>query len=162
MRRLIWIGGVFTVLFAGVQMVPVERTNPATEYERSIKARTHMSPAVESILTRSCWDCHSNETRWPWYSRVAPASWLLASHVNHGRRHMNFSTWENFSGHGYPKSADERLLDICREASSGSMPLRSYTLVHRDAGLSPEEVRSLCAWARAESDRLRRESEGRS
>lgn len=155
MRGLALIACALTILFAAAQRVPVERTNPATEPERSIEARTHMSPTVAEILSRSCYDCHSNETRWPWYSRVAPASWLLARDVNHGRRHLNFSTWGEFSGHGYPKSDDERLLDICREVSSGAMPLRSYTLVHRAARLTPEEVRIVCEWVKAESDRLR-------
>jgi len=81
------IAGAAVAVFGGLQLVPVEKTNPPVRLE------VDAPPAVMEILKRACYDCHSNETRWPWYSRIAPASWFLASHVRKGRGDLNFSDW---------------------------------------------------------------------
>ena len=107
-------------------------------------------PEVAGVLERSCMDCHSNRTDWPWYSHVAPASWFVADHVNHGRRHLNFSRWGE-----YGRRDRLELLDgICATTKGGSMPLGSYTLVHRGARLSHRDWQTLCVWAGEEQDRL--------
>jgi hypothetical protein len=98
---------------------------------------------VAAILDRSCRDCHSNNTRWPWYSHVAPASWLLIDHVNHGRSHLNVSEWGRYDR---PRRA-ELLKNSCELARKGAMPMPSYLLMHRAARLSPADVETLCAWA---------------
>jgi hypothetical protein len=102
------------------------------------------------VLERSCMDCHSNRTDWPWYSNVAPASWFVTDHVNHGRRHLNFSEWDAYDR----RRADGLLKEICRTARSGFMPLDSYTLVHRGARLTPADVKTLCEWTGEEQRRL--------
>ena len=95
-----------------------------------------------SVLDRACRDCHSNETRWPWYSNVAPVSWFVVDHVNHGRRHLNFSDWAQ-----YPGETAERLLEnTCAFARKETMPLPSYLRVHREARLSDADVATLCDW----------------
>jgi len=125
------------VLLGGAQFVRPERTNPPASNPYPIN-----DAQVESILKRSCFDCHSNETEWPWYSEVAPTSWFLANHVKDGRRHMNFSDWN--------KSKEEkRLKEFCEEVREGNMPMPSYLLIHRDAVLNANEVNTLCTWSEA-------------
>lgn len=109
-----------------------------------------MTPEVAAILNRSCNDCHSNQTRWPWYSNVAPVSWFVINHVNDGRGDMNFSDWAQYS----PREQQGMLKQMCREVKSGMMPLGSYLRLHGDATLSGEDVKTLCDWANAESQRL--------
>jgi hypothetical protein len=109
-----------------------------------------MSSEVVAILQRGCGDCHSNETVWPWYSEVAPISWFVIDHVNHGRRHLNFSDWTRYDR----QEADELLGDIARTVRAGEMPLNSYTLLHPEARLTHEERNVIIDWARAERTRL--------
>lgn len=141
---------LLALVFAGVQFVRPARSNPPEVAGRGIEAHARLTPEVESVLRRSCMDCHSNRTEWPWYSHVAPASWLVVDHVNHGRSHLNFSEWARYDR----EEAGGMLKAICKEAQGGTMPMPSYTLLHRDARLSGEEVKMLCDWARAESARL--------
>ncbi|MCA1636003.1 MAG: heme-binding domain-containing protein [Acidobacteria bacterium] len=138
------------LIFAGMQFVRPSRVNPPAKAGRGIEEQVRVTPAVETVLKRSCMDCHSNRTEWPWYSNVAPASWLVADHVNHGRRHLNFSDWARMEG----VEAGSMLQAMCKEAQGGSMPMPSYTLVHRGAQLSEADVQTLCDWAGAESERL--------
>ena len=95
-----------------------------------------------AVLNRACRVCHSNETTWPWYSGVAPVSWLVIDHVRSGRRHFNYSEWAGYE----PEKARKILHGICDEAKDGSMPVGSYTLVHRHARLSEPDVQALCSW----------------
>jgi hypothetical protein len=108
-----------------------------------------MTPEVAAILRKACNDCHSNETRWPWYSNVAPVSWFLVDHVNHGRRHLNFSDWSEYDD----RTADKLLGAMCEWALKDRMPLDSYTTVHSDAILSPAEKEAICNWVEAERGR---------
>jgi hypothetical protein len=117
---------------------------------RTIHSQLQPPPEVMSILERSCIDCHSNQTRWPWYSNLAPTSWLLVDHVNHARSHMNLSEWTKYE----TKDADELLEEICEETSKGAMPLPSYLLIHRSSKLSPQDVRTLCEWSKTARERL--------
>ena len=141
---------LLALVFAGVQFVRPARSNPPEVAGRSLEAHVQLTPEVETVLRRSCMDCHSNRTEWPWYSHVAPASWLVVDHVNHGRRHLNFSDWARLDR----EEAGHMFHEICKEAQGGSMPMPSYTLVHCDARLSGDDVKTLCDWASAESERL--------
>lgn len=138
-------------LMAGVQIFHPRRTNPPEQTSDRIEALTHMTPDVARTLDRSCGDCHSNATRWPWYSAVAPISWFVVGHVNEGRRHLNLSEWSRYG----PNESTEHLESMCRYVERGFMPLGSYTSIHRDAVLSSDDVRTLCEWTKAESRRLR-------
>jgi hypothetical protein len=117
---------------------------------QSIEVRQQLTPAVAAILERSCNDCHSNKTRWPWYSHVAPVSWFVIDHVNEGRENVNFSEWGRYSQH----DVDGLLRQMCREVRSGVMPLSSYTPMHPGSKLSAEDVKTLCAWTDAERARI--------
>lgn len=137
MRIAKYIVMAFVVLLAGVQLVRPARTNPPAANPFPIG-----DPQVESILRRSCFDCHSNETRWPWYSEVAPMSWKIVSHVSDGREHMNFSDWNG-------EKATKRFDEICEEVREGEMPIKGYVLLHRDATLSSGDMDALCEWSGA-------------
>ena len=97
---------VLVVVFAGAQAVRPARTNPPSNPAADIAAVLRLPPAAAAVLDRSCRDCHSSGTRWPWYSHIAPASWLVTDHVDHGRSHLNFSAWGT-----YDRARQTRLLE---------------------------------------------------
>ena len=127
---------VGVVVFGLIQLVPFGRnhTNPAVVQEIQWD-----SPETRAIAERACFDCHSNQTVWPWYSNIAPSSWLLAKDVAEGREEMNFSDWGRL-----PQSADE----IARELERGSMPPSRYLALHPEARLSDAEIAQLVAGLR--------------
>ena len=160
MKRLLkWTAIVLVCGFVLLQFSRTARTNPTVDEARTIEAHLNVTPEVKAIFARSCDDCHSNRTRWPWYSHVAPVSWMVTDHVRHGRRHMNFSDWARLND----REATYLLGDICKTAKQGIMPLDSYTLMHRDARLTPQDVGTLCTWTETERQRLaaiKQEAEG--
>lgn len=115
------------VLFGLIQLVPLgrERTNPPVVVEPNWDASE-----TRALAQRACFDCHSNETVWPWYSTVAPASWLLARHVTEGRENMNFSDWGEYS---------VRTDKVIRQIEEGEMPPASYLPLHPEARLTEAE-----------------------
>lgn len=119
----------------GIQLIPVERTNP------KVLSDFTGSPEVKAILQRSCYDCHSNETKWPWYSYVAPVSWWVAHDVEEGREELNFSDWDRFE-----KDAEIKE-EIYEEVSEKEMPLFGYLITHPKAAISDKEMAQLQAWA---------------
>lgn len=139
---LTWFLVVLLVIFAAIQLVRPDRSNPASDPAKAMAAHVAVPPHVASILDRSCRDCHSHQTTWPWYSWVAPASWLVAHDVEEGREHLNFSTWSDLG------ALDQRkmLEDMCKEVRKGGMPIKAYLIVHRHAALAPSEVEALCGW----------------
>jgi hypothetical protein len=141
---------VLVIAFFGIQFVRPDRTNPPEVPSETLEASTAVPEDVGRILSRSCADCHTNRTVYPWYSNVAPFSWLLADHIHDGRREVNFSIWNT-----YETRRKLRKLDvICEQVETGEMPLPSYLWIHWDAAMSPADVQTLCNWANAERDRL--------
>lgn len=149
-KVLKWLVVALAVVFIGLQFVRPARTNPAVDQTQTIHAHLQMTPQVAAIIDRSCQDCHSNTTRWPWYSNVVPASWFLVDHVNEGRQHLNFSEWGRLDR----RRADKRLEEMCEEVSDKLMPLDSYTWIHRSAKLSADDIKTLCDWTETERKRL--------
>ena len=135
-----------TIVCVGVaiQFVRPARTNPVTDPQRTMMARVAVPGEVARVLDRACRDCHSNETRWPWYSQVAPVSWFVIDHVNHGRSHFNYSNWAQYPAH----EAANLLKDSCELARKGAMPLSSYVRMHGHARLTSADVQTICAWTR--------------
>ena len=134
---------LFVVLLAS-QIFQPARTNPPIDSKREIYITLAVDPGAVAVFQRSCNDCHSNRTVWPWYSHVAPVSWLVVSDVNRGRKALNFS-----EGVGDRSEEQQKHLSICKEVSGGEMPGFPYTLLHRRAKLSPPDVASICLWTRA-------------
>lgn len=145
-----WFAVVVVVVFIGLQFVRPARTNPAVDQTQTLHSRQEVTPQAAAILDRSCQDCHSNSTRWPWYSNVAPVSWFVIDHVNHARSHLNFSEWGRLD----KRQAAKKLEEICEEVEDGEMPLESYTYIHWSAKLSAEDKKILCEWTAAERARI--------
>ena len=129
-------------LIVGIQMVPIDRSNPPVQ--QSVDA----PGPVKAILERSCFDCHSHETRWPWYSHIAPVSWLVGYDVAEAREHMNLSTWNLLD----PEERAETIEEIWEEVEEGEMPLWYYLPLHPEARLSEADRTTLRDWAAAEGD----------
>lgn len=128
--------GILVALVA-VQFVPVTRSNPPVETEVSAP------PEVRAVLRRACYDCHSNQTVWPWYASLAPASWLVARDVRNGREELNFSAWNRITAQQQVK----KLKETWTEVADGEMPPWFYLAVHRDGVLSAEDRTVLRKWA---------------
>jgi hypothetical protein len=144
---------VAVILFGAffiAQFIRPDRTNPPTVQAETLEASTQMPDDVKKILARSCADCHTNTTAYPWYSNVTPANFFLAHHIEEGRQTLNFSIWNTYELRRKRRKLDE----ICEQATSGEMPLPSYLWIHADAKMSDEEIKTLCDWADAEKARL--------
>ena len=136
------IGIALLVLLVIAQVIPVDRRNPVVDTAKSIYAKEKIPAQVKTVFDRSCANCHSNNTDWPWYSRVAPVSWMVASDVHEARAKMNFSTWGDYPA----DKREERLEEICEQLTNGDMPDFKYLLVHRSARLTPAEHDAVCQW----------------
>ena len=119
------------------QLVPVDRTNPAGGGE------VPAPPEIRTILKRACYDCHSNETVWPWYGHVAPFSWLMQRDVREGRREVNFSTFTQST----VKRRQRKWMEIPEQVEKGEMPPWFYAAVHPEARLSDADRAALVKWA---------------
>jgi uncharacterized membrane protein len=140
-----------------MQFVPVDgRTNPRTDSAHALSAATVVHGEVQHILASACQDCHSNDTRWPWYSKVAPASLLLMEDVQHGRRALNFSEWTVRTG-AKPARAMGLLTAVCEDVQSRRMPPGAYQWLHPEARLTSVQIETLCGWTRSQTALLRSE-----
>ena len=135
--------------FALLQLTNPPRINPPVIHD--FMASSAPPPQVAAMLHAACYDCHSSETRWPWYSHVAPMSWLIASDVKEGRKNLNLSDWPNDN----PTRAAKRLENMSDEVGSGEMPLKKYTKIHAEARLTENQRKELTDWLDAEAARLR-------
>ncbi len=141
MGRILKYLVIAVVLFLIVaQFIRPDLSNPPVNQSATFEAVAAPASAMSSILKRACYDCHTNTTVWPWYSHVAPASWLVAEDVKDGRSRLNFSEWGNLG----LEMAQKRLKAVCEEAQAGEMPLWQYRLMHPEAKLSEEDIKVLC------------------
>jgi hypothetical protein len=141
---------VLAVVFVAIQFYRPDRTLPPENPAETLEASTKVPDDVDMILNRSCADCHSNRTTYPWYSNVSPFSWFLANHIAEGRRELNLSVWNTYE----IKKKTRTLGDICEQVEDGEMPLPSYLWIHWDAKLKPGEAKILCDWTETEKNRL--------
>lgn len=137
------------LVIVAIQFYRPARTNPPVDPQNTIQSQTHIPLEVSRVLYRSCGDCHSNQTLWPWYSEVAPVSWLVVSDVDEGRGKVNLSDWTPQGGNQSEK-ANRLLGKICEEVKSGDMPEWYYTPLHPNARLSPAEIQLICNWTQSE------------
>ena len=134
-------GLAVAIVLVLIQLIPADRTNPP------VRIDVDAPDEVKEILRRACYDCHSHETRWPWYSRVAPVSWWIADHVEHGRGDLNFSEWPALDFY----AQELAFKDIDEQITKGEMPLRNYTILHPEARLTDDERETILRWARSGS-----------
>ena len=138
-RKVVKLGLlVVGVAVLAAQLVPVDRSNPPVQGEVAAPAE------VRAVLRRACYDCHSNEVRWPWYGRVAPVSWLLERDVREGRKEVNFCVFGEYS----EKRRRRKWMEIPEQVQKSEMPPWFYVAVHREARLSEADRALLLQWAR--------------
>ena len=133
------------VVLVLIQFVRIDRSNPPVVPENSIDAVVNVPADVQQIFGRSCNDCHSNKTVYPWYTQVAPVSWWLKNHIDDGRRELNLNEFATYPA----KKQDRKLEEVCDQVKSGEMPLPSYLIVHSEAALSEQDKQVICDWTAA-------------
>ncbi|MGM0519562.1 MAG: heme-binding domain-containing protein [Campylobacterota bacterium] len=128
---------IFLIIFIVMQFIQTKQENYETDKSLEIQA----PKKVMNIFKNSCYDCHSGETSWPWYSNIAPFSWVINSHVKNGRKALDFSTWEKYT----KEEKKEQLEDIYRTVYA-LMPLQSYVMFHKETDLTKEERKLIRDW----------------
>lgn len=137
---------VILVVFIILQFFPIDKTNPAPTPGMDFLTIKKTSPETAEMIRTSCYDCHSNETAYPWYSNFAPASWFLKNHINEGRKHLNFSTFATYE----PKRQLHKLEECIEMVEKKEMPLESYFVGHQDAKLTDEQRKLLIDYFKRE------------
>ncbi|MEB8344499.1 heme-binding domain-containing protein [Flavobacteriaceae bacterium KMM 6898] len=128
--------------FVGIQFIPTSRNQSAIVPKTDFMVVNDVPNQVESIIKTSCYDCHSNNTEYPWYNKMQPVAWFLEDHVQHGKEELNFNEWADLSS----RRKNSKLKSILSQIEDGEMPLWSYTLVHREAKLSEDEKKIVLEW----------------
>jgi len=122
-----------------IQFFRIDKSHPPIDQKKDFITFTKAPAEIGTLVKNACYDCHSYETKYPWYFNVAPVSWLLKNHVNEGRRHVNFSLWRD-----YDKEKQAKRLDHCTEMiNEGEMPLSAYVMMHSEADLSAAQKKEL-------------------
>lgn len=150
-KKLKWIVVALVVIFLLLQLTTPARTNPPVV--RDISVNTAVPTDVAASFHAACYDCHSYETKWPWYAHIAPASWLVISDVNNGRDNFNFSEWPDDSAH-----IAKRLDHIHDMIENHEMPPQKYTLVHPEARLTEDQRKAIMDWTETMANQLRKSS----
>jgi hypothetical protein len=125
-----------------IQFIRVDKTNPPVDITQDFITVTKPPVEMATLLKTACYDCHSNETNYPWYFNIAPFSWWAKDHVNDGRKHLNFSIWATYN----KERQLHKLEELYTEVEEGEMPLTSYTLMHGTAKLTPDQTKALTDW----------------
>jgi hypothetical protein len=137
-KKILW--GLLAIVVV-IQFIRPEQTNPETTAGADFLEVTQADPATAQIIRQACYDCHSHETVWPWYSRINPVGWVVSDHVVEGRNELNFSDWTSYSA----KKADHKLEESMEYIKKDEMPLPGYVLLHAEARLSMEQKELLVA-----------------
>lgn len=141
---------VIFIAFVAIQFIRPDFSNPPVVQTETLEASTQVPENVEAILTRSCADCHSNQTKYPWYSYIQPSANFLSGHISEGRRELNFSVFNTYEA----RKKSRKLEEMCEQVKYREMPLPSYLWIHWDAKLSDDEIKILCEWTESERARL--------
>lgn len=149
-RTLQIIAIIIFIGFAVIQFLRPDFTSPPIVQSETLEASTQIPENVQKILTRSCNDCHSNATVYPWYSNIQPSASFLADHIAEGRKELNFSVFNTYE----TNKKRRKLEEICEQVQMKQMPLPSYLWIHWDAKLSEEEIKILCNWTETEREKL--------
>jgi len=127
-----------------MQFFTIDKTQADTDPTKDFIAMTQPDEHVITMLKTACYNCHSNETTYPWYANIAPVSWWIKGHEEEAKEHLNFSVWGDYS----LKQQDHKLEELYEEVEEGEMPLPSYTWVHADARLTGEQKEQLITWVK--------------
>lgn len=144
---------VLIVLVVLVLIMQAFRTqkNHSNDSSKDISKSYAVPEEVKTILAKACNDCHSNNTVYPWYASVQPVGWWLGSHINDGKRHLNFNEFD-----GYRIARQYKKLEECMdEVKEGEMPLPAYTLIHKEAKLTDAEKQTLYNWCETTRDSIK-------
>ena len=144
------IGIAIIVLFIVIQVFRINKTNNLVNEQTDFIAVTQTNPEVATILKNACYDCHSNQPTYPWYTSVAPVSWWIKNHINEGSKHLNFSIWQTYT----VKRKDHKLEECVEMIEEGEMPMNSYTWMHPEAKLTDAQKQLLIDWFKAEKAKL--------
>jgi hypothetical protein len=144
------IAFILFLSFIGIQFIRPNFTNPTITQSETLQASMQVPEDVQTILKTSCMDCHSNETVYPWYSRIQPSAWFLANHIEEGRSELNFSVFNTYE----PRRKRKKLKEICEQVQVKEMPLPSYLWIHWDAKLNDVQIKTLCDWANSEREKI--------
>ena len=126
---------ILLVGFVGIQFVPTDLNQSDTVPETDFLLVNNTQENISALLQESCYDCHSNNTRYPWYNKVQPVAWFLENHIKDGKEELNFNDWDTYSN----RRKNSKLKSIISQIKDDEMPLASYTLIHKDANLSNSE-----------------------
>ncbi|WP_313269935.1 heme-binding domain-containing protein [Epilithonimonas vandammei] len=135
---------VLLMVFIIIQFFPIDKTNPITNEGMDFLKIKNTPEPIAKLIRNSCYDCHSNETKYPFYSNLQPVAWLLKNHIDEGRKELNFSTFATYE----PKRQAHKLEEAAEYVEQKNMPLESYTLGHSDAKLSDEQRKQLVNYFR--------------
>jgi cytochrome c551/c552 len=138
------------VLFIVIQVFRINKTITPVNEQTDFMAVTQTNPEVATILKNACYDCHSNQPTYPWYTSVAPVSWWIKNHINEGSKHLNFSIWQTYT----VKRKDHKLEECVEMIEEGEMPMNSYTWMHPEAKLTDAQKQLLIDWFKAEKAKL--------
>jgi len=138
------------VVLVVLQFFQIDKTNPAVDESKDFLKTQNTPEEIASIIKTSCYDCHSNESKYPWYSNVQPAGWFLKDHIDEGRRELNFSTFTDYE----LKRQDHKLEECIEYIEKDEMPLGSYTLVHREAALTEAQKNTLIEYFKSVRTKL--------
>ncbi|MBD0776610.1 heme-binding domain-containing protein [Maribacter sp. ANRC-HE7] len=138
------IGVTLLLILIAMQFYRPQRNLSQGNHTADFLKETNPSPEVRMVLQNACYDCHSDNTRYPWYNTVAPISFLLSKHVDEGKDELNFSTWDTYSG----KRKSHKLEEVVEVLENGEMPLKSYTWIHSEAQLTADQMNAVIEWAK--------------
>jgi hypothetical protein len=138
------------VIFIAIQFIQPAQNQDLQVLQTDIEKMVVVPPNVSGILKTSCYDCHSNNTHYPWYSFIQPGAWLMASHIKNGKAMLNFSQFGDLSN----RKKQSKLQGIINQVKDGEMPILSYKIIHRNAVLTPEQKTILINWAASAKDSL--------
>lgn len=142
MKALKIIAVVLLVVFVGIQFIPANRNQSEKIPPTDFMMVNNVPREVKSILMISCYDCHSNNTQYPWYNKVQPISWYLEGHIKDGKEELNFSDFGSYSD----RMQKAKMRSIISQVEDGKMPLPTYTFLHPEAELTAEEKQLLVSW----------------
>ncbi|MBO3700633.1 heme-binding domain-containing protein [Roseivirga sp. E12] len=153
-KALKYVLGALIVTAIVIQFInrPERVNEPVTDND--IIQVLEIDGPMANMLKSACYDCHSDQPRYPWYASIAPVSWRIAEHIEHGRDELNFSKWGTYSA----RRRDHKLEEMIEEVEEGHMPLPNYVRMHGEAKLSDEQIESLKAWVNTERENIASES----